>query len=143
MTAMKNKTIAVWLTLVTGPLGLQRVYLTGKFDAWSWLALGPSAAGAYGVMRARMIGLDDHLSWFLIPFLGFCIAACALAAIVYGLTDAQRWNQKFNPLVDEADVAGQTHWLTVMGLASSLFIGTTALMATLAFSFQRYFEMST
>lgn len=142
MRVMKNKTIAVWLTLITGPIGLQRVYLTGRFDAWSWLALGPSALGAYGVVRARTIGLDDHLSWFLIPFLGFCIAACALAAIVYGLTDAQRWNQKFNPLADEADEAGQTHWLTVMGLASSLFIGTTALMATLAFSFQRYFEIN-
>lgn len=143
MSAMKNKTIAVWLTLITGPIGLQRVYLTGHFDAWSWFAIFPSALGAYGVMRARTIGLDDHLSWLLIPFLGFCVAACALAAIVYGLTDAQRWNQKFNPLVDEEDESGQTHWLTVIGLASSLFIGTTALMATLAFSFQRYFEMST
>ena len=143
MNAMKNKTIAVWLTLITGPIGLQRVYLKGRFDAWSWLALVPSAAGAFGVMRARAIGLDDQLSWLLIPFLGFCIAACALAAIVYGLTDALRWNQKFNPLVDEEDESGQTHWLTVIGLASSLFIGTTALMATLAFSFQRYFEMST
>ena len=142
MSAMKNKTIAVWLTLLTGPLGLQRVYLTGRFDTWSWLALGPSMAGAYGVMRARTIGLDDHLSWLLIPFLGFCIAACALAAIVYGVTDAQRWNQKFNPLADAADESGQTNWLTVMGLGSSLLIGTTALMATLAFSFQRYFEMT-
>jgi len=143
MRVMKNKTIAVWLTLITGPIGLQRVYLTGRFDAWSWLALGPSSLGAYGVMRARTIGLDDHLSWFLIPFLGFCIAACALASIVYGLSDAQRWNQKFNPSADAEDESGQTHWLTVMGLASSLFIGTTVLMATLAFSFQRYFEMST
>ena len=143
MNAMKNKTIAVWLTLITGPIGLQRVYLAGRFDAWSWLALVPSASGAFGVMRARAIGLDDQLSWLLIPFLGFCIAACALAAIVYGLTDALRWNQKFNPLADEEDESGQTHWLTVIGLASSLFIGTTALMATLAFSFQRYFEMST
>ncbi len=142
MSAMKNKTIAVWLTLITGPIGLQRVYLTGRFDAWSWLALGPSAAGAYGVMRARTIGLDDHLSWLLIPFLGFCIAACALAAIVYGLTDAQRWNQKFNPSTGDADEAGQTHWLTVIGLGSSLLIGCTALMATLAFSFQRYFEIN-
>ena len=143
MSAMKNKTIAVWLTLLTGPVGLQRIYLTGRFDIWSWLALGPSAAGAYGVMRARAIGLDDHLSWLLIPLLGFCIAACALAAIVYGVTDAQRWNQKFNRLADAADESGQTNWLTVMGLGSSLLIGTTALMATLAFSFQRYFEIST
>jgi hypothetical protein len=140
---MKNKTIAVWLTLLTGPLGLQRIYLTGRFDMWSWLAIAPSVAGAYGVTRARSIGLDDHLSWLLIPFLGFCIAACALAAIVYGLTEANRWNQKFNPMADENDVAGQTNWLTVMGLGSSLLMGTTALMATLAFSFQRYFEIST
>ena len=141
MSAMKNKTIAVWLTLLTGPFGLQRISLTGRLDAWSWLALVPSVAGAYGVMRARSIGLDDHLSWLLIPFLGFCIAACALAAIVYGLRDAPQWNQKFNPLGDETDASGQTNWLTVIGLGSSLLIGTTALMATLAFSFQRYFEM--
>ena len=94
-------------------------------------------------MRAKAFGLDDHLSWILIPFLGFCIAGCALAAIVYGVSDAQRWNQKFNPLADAADESCQTNWLTVMGLGSSLLIGTTALMATLAFSFQRYFEIST
>ena len=36
--------------------------------------------------------------------------------------------------------AGQTSWLTIGAVVVALLIGTTALMSTLAFSFQRYFE---
>ena len=35
---------------------------------------------------------------------------------------------------------GRTHWFTVVGIAASLLVGTAVLMASLAFSFQRYFE---
>ena len=60
--AMKNKTVAVWLTLFAGPLGLHRPYLLRRFDAPSWLLLIPTLVGAYGVLRAREIGLDDHFA---------------------------------------------------------------------------------
>ena len=36
--------------------------------------------------------------------------------------------------------SGQTNWLTVFGIATSLLLGTTVLMASIVFSFQRYFE---
>ena len=36
--------------------------------------------------------------------------------------------------------AGSTSWLTIGAIACSLLIGTTVLMASIAFSFQRYFE---
>ena len=139
---MKNKTIAVWATLVTGPLGLQLLYLTGRYDVWGGLALASTLVGLYGVQRARTLGLDDTLSWMLIPLFGFAFAACAIAALRYGLMDAPSWNRRFNPEADEETSAGQTGWFTVIGLASSLFIGATVLISTLAFSFQRYFEFT-
>lgn len=137
---MKNKTVSVWATLILGPLGLQRIYLTGRYDAWSWSALLPTVLGLYGIQRARNLGLDDMASWVLIPLLGFTFAACAIAALRYGLMDATTWNSRFNPGLDAENRVGQTGWVTVFGLAGSLFVGATVLISTLAFSFQRYFE---
>lgn len=137
---MKNKTIAAWTALIGGPLGIHRFYLYGFSDRLGWLIPVPALIGLYGVLRARHFGLDDQWSWVLIPFLGFTIAGCALNAIVYGLMDTQKWNTRFNPQRPvDADV-GATRWLTVGALVASLLIGTTVLMASLAFSFQRYFE---
>lgn len=76
----------------------------------------------------------------LIPLLGFTIAGCALNAIVYGLSPIEKWNGKFNPQADVLSPAGRTHWGTVIGIATALLMGTTVLMASLVFSFQRYFE---
>ena len=139
---MKNKTFTVWLTLLLGSLGLQRIYLVGRFDRWAWLILLPTAVGWYGVVRARTLGLDDLWSWILIPSGGFALAASALVAIRYGLMDAPAWNARFNPQAEPEDAAGQTQGLTVLGLGASLMVGTTVLMATIAFSFQRYFEFT-
>jgi hypothetical protein len=140
---MKNKTLSTWLALLGGALGLHRFYLFGKADTLGWFLPIPTALGLYGVMRARHVGLDDHLSWMLIPLVGFTIAACALNAIVYGLMSRERWNARFNATPLEAQnqpKAGQTNWLTIVAVVAALLVGTTALMGSLAFSFQRYFE---
>ena len=137
---MKNKTWAVWLTFFLGPTGLHRVYLLGKYDLVSVALLVPSALGFYGVRRAQTLGVDDQLSWLLTPLLGMAIAACALTAILYGLMDAERWNQRFNAGAPADAPAGQSNWRTIFGVALSLMLGATALVATIAFSFQRYFE---
>ena len=139
---MKNKTLAVWLTFLTGPLGLHRLYLYGRYGIWSWLTLVPLLLGSYGFLRARYISLDDQLSWLLIPLLGLTISAYALRAIVYGLQSAAAWNTRFNPGEDLEAHAGQTHGLTVFGLGTALLVGTSVLMATIAFSFQRIFDFS-
>jgi hypothetical protein len=140
---MKNKTLSAWLALMGGPLGLHRFYLFGKADPLGWLLPVPTLLGLYGVMRARALGQDDHLSWILIPLVGLTIAACALNAIVYGLATCENWNARFNATpVDAQDqpAAGQTGWLTVLALVLGLLMGATALIGSLAFSFQRYFE---
>ena len=138
MQAMKNKTFAVWLTFFGGPLGLHRFYLKGFTDPLGWLLPVPTALGWYGVQRALELGQDDVTSWALIPLLGFTIAGCALNAIIYGLMSKEQWNSKFNQNTESP--YGQTNWLTIFGLATSLLLGTTVLMASIVFSFQRYFE---
>jgi hypothetical protein len=137
---MKNKTVAAWLALAGGPLGLHRFYLFGARDWLGWTLPLATAVGVAGILRARAFGLDDHWSWLLIPFLGFTVASCALNAIVYGLMAPEKWNARFNPAASSDEPAAQTGWPTVAAVVISLLIGATALMASLAFSFQRYFE---
>lgn len=137
---MKNKTTACWLAFLGGPLGLHRFYLYGLTDVLGWLLPLPTAIGLYGIERAQQNGLDDQLSWVLIPLLGFTVAGCALTAIVYGLMALEKWNSKFNPTAPQDASPGKTQWLTIGALVLALLLGTTALMSSIAFSFQRYFE---
>jgi len=137
---MKSKTTAAWLSFLGGPLGLHRRYLHGWRDRWAWLYPIPTLIGLYGVARARALGLDDALSWVLIPFLGFIFAATALQAIVYGLMAPAQWNARFNPGAAREHEAGASHWGTIFAVVLALMVGAGVLMATLAFSFQGYFE---
>jgi len=137
---MKNKTLAAWLAFAGGPLGLHRFYLHGLGDLWGWALPIPTALGLYGIQRVQEFGLDDHASWVLIPLLGFTIAGCALTGIVYGLMTREKWNAAHNPGAAEDAIAGGTDWFTIFAIVLALLMGTTALMASLAFSFQRYFE---
>lgn len=137
---MKNKTLAAWLAFLGGPFGLHRFYLHGLGDTLGWLLPIPTALGLYGIERARMYGLDDGLSWALVPLLGFTIAGCALTAIVYGLTTPEKWNARFNTSAPADAAPGRTGWVTIGAVVISLLIGSTVLMASIAFSFQRYFE---
>lgn len=137
---MKNKTMAAWLAFLGGPLGLHRFYLHGLGDLLGWVLPIPTALGLYGIQRVQRFGQDDTWSWVLVPLLGFTVAACALTAIVYGLTTRERWNAKFNPAGADDAPTGATNWLTIAAIVASLMIGTAILMASIAFSFQRYFE---
>ena len=138
--AMKNKTWAAWLAFAGGPFGLHRFYLFGKDDWLAWLLPVPTALGLYGIERIQDYGLDDRLSWVLVPILGFTMAACSLNAIVFALTSPEDWNRRYNPEQDPQAPAGQTRWSTIFAIIASLLIGTTVLMSSIVYSFQRYFE---
>jgi hypothetical protein len=137
---MKNKTLAAWLAFLGGPLGLHRFYLHGLTDPGGWALPIPTALGLYGIERIQRFGVDDQLSWLLVPLLGFTIAGCALTSIVYGLTTREKWNARFNRWASEDAPAGGTTWFTIGAVVLSLLVGTTVLMASIAFSFQHYFE---
>lgn len=137
---MKNKTTAAWLAFLGGPLGLHCFYLRGWDYLPGWLLPIPTALGLYGIERIRMFGLDDMWSWLLVPLLGFTIAGCALTAIVFGLMTPEKWNARYNRAAPSDALPGHTGWLTIGAVVLALFFGSTILMASIVFSFQRYFE---
>lgn len=137
---MKNKTLATWLTFLFGPLGIHRFYLFGLGDLIGWLLPVPTALGVYGFERVAEYGLDDVMSWWLLPIFGFLVAGTCLNAIVYGLMRPQQWNAKFNPDAAPEHAAGQSGWLTIGAIVLSLMVGTVALLSALAYAIQRYFE---
>lgn len=136
----RNKTVAVCLALLGGSMGLHRFYLRGVGDWVGWLHPIASALGWMGVERVQQYGQDDRLSWLLIPFLGMSVASACLVGIVYALADRPTWNRWFNPSVQPDAPAGATNWLTILALMFSLMLGTVALIGSLAFGIQRYFE---
>ena len=135
-TGYKSKALATWIALVVGAFGLHRFYLHGPRDPWGWLFPLPAMIGLYGVHRARQLGQDDHLAWFLIPLLGLVLATTMLSAIVYALMPDEKWNARYNP----GGRVSRSGWATVIGAALALLIGAGVLMATIAFSGQRFFE---
>jgi len=137
---VKSKTLAAWLALLGGPIGLHRFYLHGFRDRLAWLLPVPTLLGAYGVVRMWNLGQDDVASWVLVPVLGFTVAGCCLSAIVYGLKTPEEWNGRFNPQADADAPAGRTRWATVWAIALSLAFGAAVLMTSIAMSFQAYFQ---
>ena len=137
---MKSKTLAAWLAFLAGPLGAHRFYLRGAGDWLAWLLPLPTLLGAYGVLRMGSLGQDDALSWVLVPVLGFTVAGCCLTAIVYGLMKPHEWNARFNPGAPAEAKPGQTGWATIWAIVLSLMVGAAVLMASIAISFQGYFQ---
>jgi hypothetical protein len=137
---MKNKTLACWLSLLGGPFGLARFYMFGLRDSIGWALLLMSLLGLYGFERAQSFGLDDPLSWWLVPLLGMSIAISAIHTLYWGLLSHTDWNQRYNPEADSEASVGRTNWLTVGALVLSMMVGATALISSLAYGFQRYFE---
>lgn len=132
MTARRSKTLATWLAVLGGALGVHRFYLHGLRDLAGWAHVPAALLGAWGVHRMRSLGQDDQLAGLLIPLLGLAITAGMVAAVVYGLTSDERWNARHGE--------GRSGWLAVLGVLAALAIGSTVLLATIAFAGQRYFE---
>ena len=119
----RNKTIAAWLAVLLGSLGVHRFYLRGLGDWIGWVFPLPTALGWWGVDRVLTYGQDDKLSWILIP-----------------LSDKDKWNHQYNTDLDPEHASGGTNWLGMGALILAMLIGAISLMGSLAFGFQRYFE---
>jgi TM2 domain len=132
----RSKTLATWLAVFAGALGAQRFYLRGPRDGWAWAHLPFTLVGLWGAWRMHTLGQDDRLAWVLVPILGLTISVGMLAAIVIGLTPDARWDERYNAGLEPRT----TGWLPVLGVIVALMLGGIALMGTIAFSGQRFFE---
>lgn len=132
----RSKTVAAWLAVVVGALGLHRFYLHGLRDPWAWAHPWPTALGLLGVHRMSTLGQDDRLAWLLIPLLGLMLSQAMLVAIVWALTPDEKWDARHNP--GQPGVA--TGWGAVMAAIVALMVGGGVLMGTVAFGAQKYFE---
>lgn len=138
MSTPKNKSLAAWLALLGGSLGLHRFYLAGARDVWAWLMPWPTLAGWIGLMRFRTLSADDLLAAWLLPLLGLMLAQGAFTAIYLGLTSDEQWNARHNP----EQPAPATRWAPVLAAITGMLLGGTALMSAIVFAAQRYFELS-
>lgn len=132
----KSKTLAAWLALTLGTLGLHRFYLYGKRDLLAWLHPLPTAAGLLGIERMGQFGQDDMLAWLLIPLLGLMISQAMLVAIVLALTPDEKWDARHNPQWPVVSTA----WGPVLAAILALLLGGAAFMGTVAYSGQKFFE---
>jgi hypothetical protein len=134
VTRTRSKVVATWLAVIGGVFGAHRFYLHGWRDLPGWLYPLPTLLGLAGVQRMRAFGQDDRVAWVLIPMLGLALSAAMLTAIVYGLTADDKWAEAHEQPLQP------TGWAPVLGVIVALLIGASALMGTVAFSGQRFFE---
>ena len=133
----RSKTVATWVAVLGGVIGLHRFYLRGLRDPWGWLQAVLTFIGALGALRMRELGVDDRVAWLMVPWLGMSISAAMLHAIVTGLTPDEKWAQQH----PSAQGPVSTAWGPVLGVILALMLGATALMATVAFVGQHAFEV--
>src|SRR5574343_345570 len=107
-TPTRSKTLATWIAVIGGSLGLNRI---------------------------KQFGQDDRLAWVLVPMLGLSVSAAMLHAIVTGLTPDEKWNARENA---EAEPCGPAGWPVVIGVIVALLLGAMALMSTLTYGIQRF-----
>ena len=150
-----SKTLATWIAVIGGSVGLHHFYLRGFRNPWGWLYPIPSLVGLAGVMRMRELGVDDRLSWAMIPWLGLTISAGMLCAIVIGLTTDAKWARQYAIAPGEAMVKAtreededspppgmvRTGWAPVLGVILALMIGGGVLMGTIAFTVEKSFDV--
>jgi hypothetical protein len=136
MKPLRSKSVAAWLALVFGALGLHRLYLHGPRDWLGWAHPLPTLLGLFGVQRLMQLGQDDHVAWALIPLLGLMISQGMLAAIVYGLTADDKWAARHNP----GQAVVPTTWPPVLAAMLALLVGGAVLMGTIAYGGQMFFQ---
>ena len=132
---MKSKGVAAWLAVACGALGLHRFYLRGLSDRWGHLHWALTLAALWGLRQVEQRGVDaPNLTWAL-PLLSGVITAACLQGIVLALTNDERWQAAWGQ-------PNSSGWPAVLAAVLGLLLGGICLMTTIAFSAQRYFELS-
>jgi hypothetical protein len=119
----KNKTLATFLALVVGTLGVHRFYLNGT-DRLGVMHLCsvPVAGLVYG------LGHEPNAFWVMLPLLVSAIAGF-IEALVIGLTPDDKWDAAHNA---GSGRHSNSNWLVAVLLVATLMVGATVLIATIS-----------
>jgi hypothetical protein len=132
----RSKTLATWLALLLGTLGVHRFYLHGMKDLLGWLHPWPTLLGLAGLVRLQNLGQDDRVAWLLIPVFGLMFSVAMFTAIFYALTPDEQWDERRNP----GQPGRNTRWGPVLAAILALLLGGGVLMGTIAYGGQKFFE---
>jgi hypothetical protein len=124
MSQHKNKTFATALAFLLGGLGVHRFYLKGSVDRIGLLHICsiPAAGLVYGLGHAPnpfWVLLPPILSWLV----GF------VEALILGLTPDEKWDARYNA---HSGRRSASHWVVILLVVLTMFVGTTALIATIS-----------
>jgi TM2 domain len=132
---VRSKGIAAWLALLLGSVGAHRFYLYGLADRWALAHIPPTLLALLALRGVKNVD-SPELTWAL-PLFGLMVAIGCLSAILIGLTPDERWNARHNP-----DAPQESRWAPILATIAALLVGGVALMGTIAYTAQRYFEIS-
>ena len=124
MSQHKNKTFATALAFLLGGLGAHRFYLKGSVDRLGLLHVCslPAAGLVYG------LGHAPNPFWVLLPLILSWLVGF-VEALILGLTPDEKWDARYNP---HSGRRSASHWFVILLVVLTMFVGTTALIATIS-----------
>ena len=123
----KNKTIATFLALLLGSVGLHRFYLHGLTDRWGWLH-------AVSLPLSTMLLLSNPELPLLVNTLPLVISmlTASIETFVLGLMPDEKWDARYN---HASGVASDSRWPIALMMVVNLLFGATLLLTVLARGF--------
>lgn len=130
-TVHKNKTLATFLALTFGFIGVHRFYLRGVHDRLGLLHVCclPVAGIVYGA------GHIPNVFWVLLPLFISAIVGY-VEALVIGVTPDEKWDARHNR---GSERNSQSSWVVALLLVATMLVGTTVLIGTISRLFDLVF----
>jgi hypothetical protein len=125
--AHKNKTVATFLALLLGSIGLHRFYLGGLSDRWGWLHAVSLPMSAWLLLSNPELPLLVNTLPLVISLL-----TASIETFVLGLMPDEKWDARYNPA---SGITSDSRWPIALMMVVNLFCGATLLLAVLARGF--------
>ena len=125
--AHKNKTVATFLALLLGSIGLHRFYLGGLSDRWGWLHAVSLPMSAWLLLSNPELPLLVNTLPLVISLL-----TASIETFVLGLMPDEKWDGRYNPA---SGITSDSRWPVALMMVVNLFCGATLLLAVLARGF--------
>jgi hypothetical protein len=125
--AHKNKTVATFLALLLGSIGLHRFYLGGLSDRWGWLHAVSLPVSAWLLLSNPELPLLVNTLPLVISML-----TASIETFVLGLMPDEKWDARYNPA---SGIVSDSRWPIALMMVVNLFFGATLLLTLLARGF--------